>query len=164
MPHGDASLDAQRDTRDDAQLGNRGAPVLRPAHLVIDVTDLERAATFWSKLLRLPVNNRQPNCVDLGPLGAGGPVLSLQIAAEQKVGKNRQHLDFAIDPATGGVVAAGELARSLGAMPASGLFDAETSPWQMWRDPDGNEFCLVTEPSVRSAVAPSDTGAGRPAV
>jgi len=102
MPHGDASLDAQRDTRDD-----ESAPVLRPAHLVIDVTDLERAATFWSELLRLPVSNRQPNCVDLGALGAGGPVLSLQVTSEQKVGKNRQHLDFAIDPATGGVVAAG---------------------------------------------------------
>jgi len=158
-PHGDASLDAQRDTRDD-----ESAPVLRPAYLVIDVTDLERSATFWSELLRLPVNNRQPNCVDLGPLGAGGPVLSLQVASEQKVGKNRQHLDFAVDPATGGVVAAGEVARTLGGTPASALFDVETSPWQIWRDPDGNEFCLVTEPSTRSAVAPSDTGAGRPAV
>ena len=158
-PHGDASLDAQRDTRDD-----ESAPVLRPAYLVIDVTDLERAATFWSELLHLPVNNRQPNCVDLGPLGAGGPVLSLQVASEQKVGKNRQHLDFAIDPATGGVVAAGEYARTLGGTPASALFDADASPWQIWRDPDGNEFCLVTEPSMRSAVAPSDTGAGRPAV
>lgn len=158
-PHGDASLDARRDTRDD-----ESAPVLRPAHLVIDVTDLERSATFWSELLRLPVNNRQPNCVDLGLLGAGGPVLSLQVAPEQKVGKNRQHLDFAVDPATGGVVAAGEFARTLGGTPASALFDAETSPWQMWRDPDGNEFCLVTEPSMRSAVASSDTGAGHPAV
>jgi hypothetical protein len=62
------------------------------------------------------------------------------------VGKNRLHLEFATDPTAGGVLAAGELARTLGGAPASAVFDLETSPWQIWRDPDDNEFCLVTEP------------------
>jgi catechol 2,3-dioxygenase-like lactoylglutathione lyase family enzyme len=125
------------------------APTVRAAHLVLDVTDLERAARFWSALLGLGVSRRESDCLDLGPLGVGGPVLSFQLVPEPKAVKNRLHLDLGADPAAGGVVAAAARAQALGARPASALFDAGTSPWQVWRDPDGNEFCLVTDaPSV----------------
>jgi hypothetical protein len=81
---------------------------------------------------------------DLAPLGEGGPVLSFQLVPESKIVKNRLHLDIAVDPAHGGAVAAGYRALALGAQPASELFAADSAPWQVWRDPDGNEFCLCT--------------------
>ena len=120
-------------------------PVLRVAHLVIDVTDLDRAASFWAAFLGLDVVRREAEWVDLGTLGAGGPVLSFQLVPETKSGKNRLHLDIGVERSTGGVVAASYRALALGASAASELFAAGTSPWQVWRDPDGNEFCLCTE-------------------
>jgi catechol 2,3-dioxygenase-like lactoylglutathione lyase family enzyme len=118
---------------------------LRPAHLVLDVSDLGRAAAFWSALLGSPVGAAEAGYCDLAPLGAGGPVLSFQVVRDPKTTKNRLHLDLAADPAAGGVPAAAERARALGATPASEIFDSSTTPWQVWRDPDGNEFCLVTD-------------------
>jgi len=120
-------------------------PVMRAAHLVVDVNDLDRAAAFWAALLDLAVTHRDTDWVDLEPLGGGGPVLSFQLVPEPKAMKNRLHLDVAVDPASGGVVAAGLRAHALGATPASELFSPGDAPWQVWRDPQGNEFCLVTE-------------------
>ena len=121
-------------------------PVLRAAHLVVDVTDLDRAAAFWSALLGVRVAQREAEWLDLAPLGTGGPVLSFQLVPEPKAGKNRLHLDLAVPALAGGAVAAGQRARELGATPASQLFDTgATAPWQVWRDPDGNEFCLTTD-------------------
>ena len=113
----------------------------RAAHLVVDCADLDRVARFWSALLGLQVTSRDHEWVDLQSLGPGGPVLSFQRVPEDKTVKNRLHLDLA----TGDVIAAGERARSLGATPAGALHGASgASPWQVWRDVEGNEFCLVT--------------------
>lgn len=127
-------------------------PAVRAAHLVIDVNDLDTAAAFWCALLDLEVRERTTGWVDVGPLGADGPMLSFQLVPEVKTVKNRLHLDLAVDPAAGGVTRAGARARALGAVPVSELFAAETAPWQVWRDPAGNEFCLVTVPSGSLAV------------
>lgn len=123
-------------------------PAMRAAHLVIDVNDLDRAAAFWAALLELEVSHRGPDWVDLSPLGGGGPVLSFQLVPERKVVKNRLHIDVAVERERGGVVAAGRRAQMLGGTPAGPLQSADSSPWQVWRDPEGNEFCLVTEAEV----------------
>ncbi len=122
-------------------------PVARAAHLVVDVNDLDRAAGFWCALLELDVRDRTSDWVDLGPLGVGGPMLSFQLVPEAKAVKNRLHLDLAVNPAAGGVVGAGQRARALGATPVTELFSPDKAPWQVWRDPEGNEFCLVTDGS-----------------
>lgn len=127
-------------------------PAVRAVHLVIDVNDLDRAAAFWCALLDLEVRERTTDWVDLGPLGTGGPVLSFQLVPESKTVKNRLHLDLAVDPETGGVTGAGRRAKALGAAPVSELFAADTAPWQVWCDPEGNEFCFVTEASGSLAV------------
>lgn len=121
---------------------------MRAAHLVFDVNDLDKAAAFWAALLDLAVAHRGADWVDLAPLGGGGPVLSFQLVPERKVVKNRLHIDIAVSASGGGVVAAGRRAQALGAQAASPLHAAESSPWQVWRDPEGNEFCLVTEADV----------------
>jgi hypothetical protein len=124
---------------------------MRARHLVFDVNDLDKVAAFWAALLDLAVTHRGPDWVDLSPLGGsaqGGPVLSFQLVPERKVVKNRLHIDIAVAPTGGGVVAAGHRARALGAQPASPLHSPDSNPWQVWRDPEGNEFCLVTEADV----------------
>lgn len=128
------------------------SPVVRAAHLVVDVNDLDRAAAFWCALLDLEVRERTTDWVDLGSLGSDGPVLSFQLVPETKTLKNRLHLDLAVDPESGGVSDAGQRAQALGANPVSELFAADTAPWQVWRDPEGNEFCLVTGASGSLAV------------
>ena len=138
-------------------------PSMRVSHLVLDVNDLDQAAAFWAALLDLAVTHRGPDWVDLASLGAAGPVLSFQLVPERKVVKNRLHLDVAVSPSGGGVVAAGHRVRALGGEPASPLHAAESSPWQVWRDPAGNEFCLVTDADVidlASAASLADGAAG----
>ncbi|MGH3524636.1 MAG: VOC family protein, partial [Mycobacterium sp.] len=104
---------------------------MRVANLVIDVTDLDRAAAFWAALLELEVLRRESDWVDLAPLGPGGPVLSFQLVPETKTIKNRLHLDIGVDAGSGGAVAAGYRALALGGTPASELFAADSAPWQV---------------------------------
>jgi predicted enzyme related to lactoylglutathione lyase len=112
----------------------------RAANVVIDCNDLELVTEFWSVLLGLAETAKEDGWADLGPLGPGGPVLSFQQVPEGKSAKNRLHLDLAVDD----VSAAGERAAALGATAASQLHPGGGSPWQVWRDPEGNEFCFVS--------------------
>lgn len=116
---------------------------LRVAALVLDVTDLAREAAFWTALLRLPGTRRpaEGGWADLGRLGEAGPVLSLQRVAAPKRGKNRLHLDLLVDDFD----RAARRARELGAAPAGPVHALEAGvPWQVFRDPEGNEFCLCS--------------------
>lgn len=108
-------------------------------HLVIDCQDLERTIAFWSGLLGMSVTNREADWVDLEPLTPGGPLLAFQLVPEAKTIKNRLHLDIEVDE----LAAAARRAAELGASSASAVFGS-TAPWQVWRDPEGNEFCLIT--------------------
>lgn len=112
---------------------------IRPRALVLDVNDLDRMARFWSEFLRMKVTEQGADWAALEPLGPGGPALALQRVPEGKRSKNRMHLDLAVVD----VVEFGERAQFLGAQPASPLHDLGSRPWQVWRDPEGNEFCLV---------------------
>jgi hypothetical protein len=113
---------------------------VRATNLVIDCNDLDRMTRFWAELLDHDVAEQSSEWVDLGPLGDGGPVFSLQRVPESKVAKNRLHLDLVV----GDAAAHGERARRLGARPASPPQSGSAGPWQVWRDPEGNEFCLIT--------------------
>lgn len=116
------------------------APEVRVAHLVVDTADLDRAVAFWSALLELPVGAQGEGWADLAPLGDGGPVLAFQAVPEIKAGKNRLHLDLAVTD----VEAAADYAMWLGASAVTPVQGAPGRTWQVWRDPEGNEFCLMT--------------------
>lgn len=64
-----------------------------------------------------------------------GSDLALQRVPEPKATKNRIHLDLVADDFT----QATARAASLGATPVS---DLKEDLWQVWQDPEGNEFCL----------------------
>lgn len=101
----------------------------RLSGIVIDVVDLDLLARFWSELLGLEVTRREQDWVSLGP------GLALQRVPERKTVKNRVHLDlvaddFALDTAR---------AAKLGAVPQGEIYE---DLWQVWHDPEGNEFCI----------------------
>jgi catechol 2,3-dioxygenase-like lactoylglutathione lyase family enzyme len=116
---------------------------MRPkvSNVAIDCTDLDAMAEFWGRLLGMKVTGRDEDWIDLEPLGGGGPLLSFQLVPESKSGKNRVHLDLAVPD----IHAAGERARELGAIPhGEPLGSNPERPFQVWLDPQGNEFCFVT--------------------
>jgi predicted enzyme related to lactoylglutathione lyase len=109
--------------------------------VVIDVNDLDAQTEFWTALLGSQTLRREPGWVDIATLGEGGPVLSLQAVPEAKKRKNRLHLDIMVDDFS----ATSQAALGRGATTVSALFEADTTPWQVFADPEGNEFCLISQ-------------------
>jgi Glyoxalase-like domain len=102
---------------------------IRVNGIVIDANELDRIAEFWSRLLNLPITRREANWISLGPH------LAIQRVPESKSVKNRVHLDLIPDDYPAAVA----LATRLGATPAGPMLE---NLWQVWQDPEGNEFCL----------------------
>ena len=109
--------------------------------VVIDVNDLEAQAAFWTGLLGSEVLRREDDWCDVARLGADGPMLSLQRVPERKNRKNRLHLDLMVDD----FGATSSAALAAGASTVSPLFEADTTPWQVFADPEGNEFCVISQ-------------------
>ena len=97
--------------------------------IVIDTTDLDRLARFWSGLLELDIIRREDDWISLG---SG---FALQLVPEPKTVKNRVHVDLVADDFAEALARAAEL----GATPVGELRE---DLWQVWRDPEGNEFCI----------------------
>lgn len=102
---------------------------IRLSGIVIDATDLDLLAEFWSGLLGLQVTRREGGWIALGP------ELALQLVPERKAVKNRVHLDLVADD----WAEATARATGLGASPVGGI---QENLWQVWQDPEGNEFCI----------------------
>jgi len=105
------------------------------AALAIDCTDPPGLARWWRRLLG--------GSVDVDPEGVAtlhtpdGLTVDFLRVPEPKTGKNRLHLDLrSRDLAT-----AIEQALALGATRADDIYAG--GRWQVLRDPEGNEFCLL---------------------
>ena len=114
-------------------------------YVTIDAADAPRAASFWSALLGTEVDAE----FDDGRFiflhaKEGLPVLCIQRVPEPKQGKNRVHLDLAVDD----LDAATARIEELGGRWTDGR-DRVLDPfrWRTMADPDGNEFdiALVSE-------------------
>jgi Glyoxalase-like domain len=104
------------------------------AALAIDCADPEGLARWWSRLLGGSVE------VDEGIAtlrSADGLAIDFARVPEQKVVKNRLHLDLR----SSDLGVATEQALALGATRADDIYDG--GAWQVLRDPEGNEFCLL---------------------
>ena len=115
-------------------------PVPKVTTLVFDCADLDAMAAFWGGLLEMKPTSRDDDWIDLEPLAGAGPVLAFQLVPERKTIKNRLHLDLDVPD----IEEAGERARRLGAAPAGEPMGDPRAPFQVWRDPEGNEFCFCT--------------------
>ncbi|GAA3505167.1 VOC family protein [Streptomyces prasinosporus] len=102
--------------------------------LIVDATDPERLAAFWSDVLGRPVVGRTGPYVWLRR--ENGLVLGFQRADTPKSGKNRMHVDVASpDPA-----AEQRRIEGLGGRRLEGYDDGG---FLVMADPEGNEFCVI---------------------
>lgn len=109
----------------------------------VDTRDPDRLARFWAEALGWRRTHEEPDEVVLEP-PAGSPqdgvvpdLLFLRVP-EEKVGKNRLHLDLRPDDQAREV----ERLEALGARRVSVGQDADVS-WVVLADPDGNELCVL---------------------
>jgi len=109
---------------------------------VLDCQDPEVLALFWTKALRYWRVGTVGPYVQLGPLAEEqGPELLLQRVPEAKAGKNRMHLDIR----TKDIEEEVERLCELGATLRSDKVEEDGVEWFVLADPEGNEFCVVTE-------------------
>lgn len=109
------------------------------AALAFDCADPPALAAFWQRLLGGEVVVDDDGDAELN----GGPVrLDFLRVPEGKTTKNRLHLDLrsvAYDVAIGHALSAG-------ATLADDVYDGPR--WQVLRDPEGNEFCILRPPGA----------------
>ena len=118
--------------------------VFRIRNIGIDTNDVDRTVAFWQAATGYVERARISDYVLLAdPDGQGANVLVQQVP-ERRSGKNRLHLDLAVDD----VDTASETLVGLGATRLR-RFDEPGDTWVVLTDPDGNEFCVCqNEPKI----------------
>ena len=107
--------------------------------LVLDCTDPEPLAQFWSEALGYTNVGSAGSYVALYPAHGIGPKLLLQRVAEPKTSKNRMHLDIEVPD----IEREANRLLELGARRVSESTCSEHgSTWILMADPEGNEFCV----------------------
>ena len=110
---------------------------------VLDCRDPDRLASFWSEAIGYRVSTSAEPYVVLVPANGHGPELVLQRVGEPKTTKNRMHLDIRTDELGSAV----EHLEALGARRLQpGVTEEAGFRWVVMADPEGNEFCVGTEP------------------
>lgn len=105
---------------------------------VINAVEPSALARFWAFVLGGEVRDREDGWAVLH--GASGlPRLSFQPTPEAKHAPNRVHLDVLVEDITEAVQATAER----GGVPVGEPVTDEQGSFQILRDPEGNEFCLV---------------------
>jgi predicted enzyme related to lactoylglutathione lyase len=115
-------------------------------YLLIDAADPAALARFWGGLLAVPVFTElgDGQYLLLSPTEYG-LVLGFQRVTDAKQGKNRMHLDLAVDDLD---QATAEVERLGGRWLEPGnTRELETFRWRCMADPEGNEFCIDIIPS-----------------
>ena len=113
--------------------------------VVFDCRDPVGLAQFWQRLLGGYIVRQSHEWVALEP--PTGITVSFQLVPEDKVVKNRVHLDVDVGDlldATAATIAAG------GSPIGAPMYD-EIGGFQVMADPEGNEFCLVNGPTAITA-------------
>ncbi len=105
-------------------------------HITFDSHDAQALAAFWSAATGQAVEDDWGDFVRLAE-GQGGIRLCFQAVPEDKVAKNRMHLDINSEnmPVT---------VKSLVGLGASVVAEhsSPNATWTVMQDPEGNEFCV----------------------
>ena len=120
-------------------MSEQAPAVVGIAALAIDCADPPGLARWWSRLLggEVEVDADGDGDGDATLHTPGGLNIDFLRVPEAKTVKNRLHLDLRstdLDEAT-------RQAEALGATRADDIYDG--GRWQVMRDPEGNEFCLL---------------------
>ncbi|NNC74849.1 MAG: VOC family protein [Acidimicrobiia bacterium] len=107
---------------------------------MLDTVDLETTTVFWSALLGLDVIHRDQRYVYLAKPGEGGLHLAFQLVPEEKVTKNRMHLDIEVPDRE----AFAERLVAMGGSVITENQEGELPVWNVMADPLGNEFCIYS--------------------
>jgi predicted enzyme related to lactoylglutathione lyase len=113
-------------------------------HVVIDAHDLPALARFWSAALGWPILSERDREVIVGP-DLDAPIgLCFMPSPDDKVVKNRVHLD--LNP--GGDATPTEREAEIERLVALGASRVDVGQgseqsWTVLADPEGNEFCVV---------------------
>lgn len=115
----------------------------RLTNIVVDVLDPSVVADFWCSVLGWQIVEQSDQGVSIAAANGAWPVIDFLSVPETKTVKNRLHLDIRAD----GVSTPHELARlrDLGASPVD-IGQSPDTTWVVLADPEGNEFCLLSEP------------------
>ncbi|MDH3538700.1 MAG: VOC family protein [Acidimicrobiia bacterium] len=105
-------------------------------HITFDCHDPQALAAFWSTATGAAIEDDSGEFVRLAP-GQGGIRLAFQAVPEDKIAKNRVHLDINSDDMAATV---GRLLE-LGATRVAEHSSPNVS-WTVLQDPEGNEFCV----------------------
>jgi hypothetical protein len=105
------------------------------AALAVDCREPTALAGWWSRLLGGRVEVDDDGGATLHT--PDGLAIDFFRVPEPKTAKNRLHLDLRSTD----LAAATEQAVALGATRADDIYDGDQ--WQVLRDPEGNEFCLL---------------------
>ena len=108
--------------------------------VVINTTDEERLAKFWSELLGVEVVQRAHGFIWLKPQRPGAFSIAFQNVDHPTEGRRRLHLDTSVsdvEAATARIIEMG----------GSHVEDHEVPgfAWRVMADPDGNEFCIAPD-------------------
>ena len=107
--------------------------------LVLDCTDPDGLATFWTEALGYTTVGGAGNYVLLVAADGALPKLLLQAVPEPKSTKNRMHLDIEIAD----VESEASRLEALGARRLEpGVRTEHGTSWVIMADPEGNEFCV----------------------
>ncbi len=114
--------------------------------LVVDSHDPARVAAFWQAVLGVELVRY--DVLGVLALRAPGVTFDFVRVGDDKVAKNRWHVDLATDDP----VATVEQALELGATRADDVGVADE--FTVLRDPEGNEFCVLHDGSTAAPWGP----------
>jgi predicted enzyme related to lactoylglutathione lyase len=119
-------------------MGEEAPAIVGVAALAIDCAEPESLARWWSRLLGGSVEVDSDGDATLYTLHTvDGLAIDFVRVPEPKTVKNRLHLDLR----GADLAAATAQALALGATRADDIYDG--GRWQVLRDPEGNEFCIL---------------------
>jgi Glyoxalase-like domain len=116
-------------------MSDEAPAVVGIAALAVDCAEPAPLARWWSRLLGGSVEVDDDGDATLHT--PGGLAIDFFRVPEAKTVKNRLHLDLR----SADLAAATTQAVALGATRADDVYDG--GRWQVLRDPEGNEFCLL---------------------
>jgi predicted enzyme related to lactoylglutathione lyase len=107
--------------------------------VVINAIDTKRLVDFWTALLGVDVaQSIDPYFTWLAPQHEGGISVAIQLVENPTEGRNRLHLDLAVDD----LDAATERVRELGGAMLE-EHEIQGFTWRVMEDPEHNEFCIA---------------------
>ncbi|MBN3455821.1 VOC family protein [Mycobacterium sp. DSM 3803] len=110
---------------------------LRFSEICIDAHDPKALGQWWARALGWPWRTDDEGDVELTPPAGAGPIWLFLAVPDDKVVKNRLHLDFTPDDQQA------EVDRLIGLGARHVDIGQGEQTWVVLADPEGNEFCVL---------------------